>query len=663
MKRSLNNKMTSQMSQNSSEKTKEKKLLEDERKRLRTLIETIPDLVWLKDTEGIYLLCNPKFERLYGVKESEMIGKTDFDFVSKELAQFFRRKDKEALEAGEPSTNIEWLTYADDGHRELVETIKTPMYSADGKIIGILGIARDITARSIAENDLRKFMLGIENSSDAIFVTDINGTIDFINPAFEKTYGFSRPEALGKTPRIIKSGLIPPESYKYLWDTLLAGEPVKGELKNKTKDGRIIDIGASNNPIIDEKGIIEGFLSINRDITERKQELAELILAKEKAEQSDKLKSAFLANMSHEIRTPLNAILGSSALMQDRSTTPAEMEEYYKMMETSGNDLINLIDDILDISRIEANQIEINFHETPVAQFAEEVFRTFKHSLYSENHDNPVIPLFVTPSGNVDYVLNTDPLRLKQILLNILNNSIKFTLEGSIEFCYSPNEAKTRMIFYIKDTGIGIAKDQQEKIFERFTKVADIKTKLYRGTGLGLSIALKLTQLLNGDICIESELDVGSVFYLSFPLSKVLSPVAVAIPEQKPKDESLAFLSGKVILIAEDVEYNYRYLDIVLRKNQDVKIIWAKNGIEAVDFCKKNPEINIVLMDIQLPEMNGLDAVRLIKSQNMNLPVIAQTAYATPIDIEGCRNAGCDDVLVKPINRITLLQLLKKYIT
>jgi CheY-like chemotaxis protein len=365
--------------------------------------------------------------------------------------------------------------------------------------------------------------------------------------------------------------------------------------------------------------------------------------------------------MSHEIRTPLNGILGFSTLIRDRSTTPAELEEYYKMMETSGNDLINLIDDILDISLIEANQIKINFQDTPVAQLAEEVFRTFKLSLYSENPDNPVTPLFVTPPGKADYVLNTDPLQLKQILLNILNNSIKFTLEGSIEFCYSPNEAKTRMVFYIKDTGIGIARDQQEKIFERFTKVADIKTKLYRGTGLGLSIALKLTQLLNGDICVESELNEGSVFYLSFPMSKV--PSSVAILQKKPKDESLAFLSGKVILIAEDVEYNYRYLEIIFSKNQDVKIIWAKNGIEAVDFCKKNPEINIVLMDIQLPEMNGLDAVRLIKSQNMNLPVIAQTAYTTPIDIEGCRNAGCDDVLVKPINRIALLQLLKKYIT
>ena len=255
----------------------------------------------------------------------------------------------------------------------------------------------------------------------------------------------------------------------------------------------------------------------------------------------------------------------------------------------------------------------------------------------------------------------TDPLRLKQILLNILNNAIKFTSEGSIEFCYFQNETKTHLVFYIKDTGIGIPKNQQEKIFERFTKVADIKTKHYRGTGLGLSIALKLTQLLNGDITVESELNVGSVFYLTFPMTRVLSPIV--IPEKKTKDESLAFLSGKVILIAEDVEYNYRYLEIILSKNQDVKILWAKNGLEAVDLCRKNHDINIVLMDIQMPEMNGLDATSLIKSENKSLPVIAQTAYATSPDILATRKAGCDDIVVKPINKNELLRKMAERIT
>jgi signal transduction histidine kinase len=386
----------------------------------------------------------------------------------------------------------------------------------------------------------------------------------------------------------------------------------------------------------------------------------ELTTAKEKAEESDKLKSSFLANMSHEIRTPLNAILGFSALIRDSSTTVEELDDYYKMMETSGNDLLNLIDDILDISRIEANQIKINFQEVSVLNLAEEVFRTFKHSLYSENPNIPVTPVFVTPPDKADYILYTDPLRLKQVLLNILNNAIKFTPEGSIEFCFSPDENNTHMVFYIKDTGIGIPKNQQEKIFERFTKVADIKTKHYRGTGLGLSIALKLTQLLHGEISVESELNVGSVFYLTFPLTKVLAHAGD--PVQKPRDESLEFLSGKVILIVEDVEYNFRYIEIILSKNQDVKLLWAKNGLEAVDLCRKRPDINIVLMDIQLPEMNGLEATRLIKLENKNIPVIAQTAYATSSDIQEAINVGCYDIIVKPISKSELLSKIGQWI-
>jgi signal transduction histidine kinase len=411
-----------------------------------------------------------------------------------------------------------------------------------------------------------------------------------------------------------------------------------------------------------EKDIAQKKLQEERENLELRviERTKELNAAKEKAEESDKLKSAFLANMSHEIRTPLNAILGCSSLIRDTSPTLSELEEYYKMMETSGNDLMNLIDDILDISSIEANQIKINIKEISVNHLAEEVFNTFRQAMHSENPDNQVTPVFVVPPGKSDYILTIDPLRLKQILLNILNNAIKFTSKGSIEFCYFPNEAKTHIVFYIKDTGIGIAKDQQEKIFNRFTKVADIKTKLYRGTGLGLSIALKLTQLLNGEIRVESELNIGTAFYLSFPLSKEISPTAVL--EQKTTDQSLAFLSGKVILIVEDVEFNYRYLAILLGKNQDVKIIWAKNGVEAVDYCNKNPKISIVLMDIQLPIMNGLDATRFIKAENKDLPIIAQTAYGTVLDIENCHNAGCSDVLVKPINKTTLLQSLKKYI-
>jgi CheY-like chemotaxis protein len=215
------------------------------------------------------------------------------------------------------------------------------------------------------------------------------------------------------------------------------------------------------------------------------------------------------------------------------------------------------------------------------------------------------------------------------------------------------NEAHTHLVFCIKDTGIGIAKDQQDRIFERFTKVADIKTKHYRGTGLGLSIALKLTQLLNGEISVESELNVGTSFYLTFPVTAIKANTSNIA--KKPPKESLFFLSGKTILIVEDVEYNYRYLEILLNENNDVIILWARNGKQAVELCRQHREIDFILMDIQLPEMNGLEATRIIKSEFRHTPVIAQTAYATVPDVDAAIQAGCDDLITKPINRDILL--------
>jgi signal transduction histidine kinase/CheY-like chemotaxis protein len=392
-------------------------------------------------------------------------------------------------------------------------------------------------------------------------------------------------------------------------------------------------------------------------VLERTRELNE---AKEKAEEADKLKSSFLANMSHEIRTPLNALLGFASLIREPSLTREELQLYLKMMETSGNDLINLIDDILDLSMIESNQVKINRKDIPVGPFAEEVFNVFKQLLVTDNPHNPVIPVLTKAREKSEFIMNTDPLRLKQVLMNILDNAIKFTSAGTIEFGYYPDDTGSRIIFFVRDTGIGIARDALDKIFGHFTKFTDLKIKHFRGTGLGLSIALKLTKLLGGEIRAESEPDVGSVFYLSFPLKKSLS--TEGHPGRRPFDESMAFLSGKTILIVEDVENNYRYLEITLSKNRDVEILWARDGIEAVEICMKNSSIDLVLMDIQLLEMNGIEAARSIKQQNPSLPVIAQTAYVASKDVQACREAGCDDFLAKPINRASLIRVLKKYL-
>jgi PAS domain S-box-containing protein len=507
------------MVQDSTEKPREKQVLEDERKRLRTLIETIPDLIWLKDSDGKFLLCNPKFERVFGTKESEIIGKTDFDFVPSELARFFRQKDIEALEANKPLTNIEWITYADDGHRELIETIKTPMYGSDGKIIGILGIGHDITAQLLAETNLRKFMLGIENSLDAIFITDINGTIDFINPAFEKIYGFSKLEALGKTPRILKSGLITPEAYKLFWNTLLEGKPVKGEIKNKTKDGRIIDIEASNNPIINEKGNIVGFLSINRDITERKLAVTELILAKEKAEESDRLKTAFLNNISHEIRTPLNAITGFSALLTIPDNTLESQTMYIESILKGSDHLLSIVNDIIDISSIEAKATNTQISKVNLNSRIERLCKQFMPAASEKN-----ISLFyktALPTERADIM--TDPSKFVRIFSNLINNAIKFTLKGQINFGY---ELKDSFIeFFVSDTGIGIPIELHSKIFENFYQVEKSLDRLFEGTGLGLPICKAFVEHLGGKIWLQSEPGRGSTFYFTLPF---VQPVPIA---------------------------------------------------------------------------------------------------------------------------------------
>lgn len=407
-----------------------------------------------------------------------------------------------------------------------------------------------------------------------------------------------------------------------------------------------------------ERDIAEGELlteraNLEKRVLERTKELNE---AKLKAEESDKLKSAFLANMSHEIRTPLNAIMGFSNLLNDPSTTAADRLEYTKMMEISAADLIKLIDDILVISRIEANQVEITLEDCQVNGLLKEIFEVFKQSMKIENPDSQIRPVLNIPDENRNFLLKTDRLRLRQILLNILNNAIKFTPSGSIEMGYFIEEMNKRIIFYVRDTGIGIPFVKLDKIFERFTKVADVKTKHYRGTGLGLSIALRLANLLDGDIRVESEEKKGSIFYVSLPYISDNLPVTADI--HKVSDNNNSLLKGKIILVVEDVEWNSAYLKVLLTMLEAKKVLLAKDGVEAVSICKQQSEIDLVLMDIQMPEMNGYIATQRIREFNKDLLIIAQTAYAMPDEKEKCFEVGCNGFISKPIKKDELIRVI-----
>ena len=413
----------------------------------------------------------------------------------------------------------------------------------------------------------------------------------------------------------------------------------------------------------DEIGILyEDFNNMLQQILNREAARDEaeknLLEAKMKAEESDKLKSAFLANMSHEIRTPMNAILGFTELltMPDSSISPEEKQNYIKLIHNSGNNLLQLIDDIIDISKIEAGQLKIIPKECDVNQTLMDIYESYCEIKKQKGKENIDLSVNLTKKEQSIITL-TDPLRLTQIISNLIDNALKFTEEGFISFGYEFQESDT-LLFYVKDSGIGLDQKKKELIFERFRKIEDDKTKLYRGAGLGLAICKSLVELLGGKIWVESYPGSGSSFFFTIPYQKIKDTRNKK--ESPPKTTNYQW-KDKKILIAEDEPNNYLYIEEVLKRTK-AKLIRAKNGKEAVRLFKKHQNIDLIIMDIKMPEMDGFEATKQIKALNKNIPIIAQSAYAMPVEIDKGYLLGINDYITKPVNPKKLLSVLNKYL-
>jgi len=396
---------------------------------------------------------------------------------------------------------------------------------------------------------------------------------------------------------------------------------------------------------------------LNREAARDKAE-KNLLEAKMKAEESDKLKSAFLANMSHEIRTPMNAILGFTELltMPNSSISSEEKQNYIKLIHNSGNNLVQLIDDIIDISKIEASQLKIIPKPCDINQTLTDIYESYIEIKKQKGKENIDLSFnLAEPKQNV--ITLTDPLRLTQIISNLIDNALKFTDEGFINFGYETQKSDT-LLFYVKDSGIGMDEKKKELVFERFRKIEDNKTKLYRGAGLGLTICKSLIKLLGGEIWVESYLGSGSSFYFTIPYKKIKK-------KQKKKENSTNNTTykwvNKTILIAEDEPNNYYYIEEVLKKTK-AKLIIATNGKEAVRLFKKHQNIDLIIMDIKMPEMDGFEATKQIKALNKDIPIISQSAYAMPVEIEKGYLLGINDYITKPVNPKKLLSILNKYL-
>ena len=404
---------------------------------------------------------------------------------------------------------------------------------------------------------------------------------------------------------------------------------------------------------------------LEQKVKERTKELSksekELKAALKKATESDRLKLAFLATMSHELRTPLNAVIGLSDIINE-DLPIKDIIEYNRIINTSGQCLLNIIEDILDITMIETGGTKVYKSIFSLNGLIGEVHDFIE----TEQHQANKIGIdlkHIKSSKNKDIAINTDPAKLKQILINLLRNAFKFTDTGHIHYGYDvvQNNGTPLLKFFVEDTGIGIAEKKQPIIFEVFRQVEDSHTRTRGGTGIGLTISKKLIELLDGEIGFESTEGKGSTFYFTIPYEGYETAKKKKKKEKIDRPEVENAIKNKTVLIVEDVEASFHFLNAVLLKSR-INTVWAKDGADAVKLCKENSIIDLVLMDISMPVMNGYDATKRIKKINPGLPIIAQTAYAIEGDRKKALDAGCDDYITKPINKEHLLDLIDKYI-
>ena len=391
-------------------------------------------------------------------------------------------------------------------------------------------------------------------------------------------------------------------------------------------------------------------LVVFTDITNLKLIEKELITSKLKAEESDRLKTVFLQNMSHEIRTPMNGILGFLNLLKT-SRLEDERKKYIDIINKSGDRLLNTINNIIEISKIESNQLTVHYSEVNIMEVMD-----FHLNFFNQQAKEKGLQLKLSEQIRDEKAFTeTDKYILDNILTNLICNAIKFTKKGTIEFGNYIEE--NVMVFYVKDTGAGIPPSRLNAIFERFIQ-ADMKiTRPYEGSGLGLSIVKAYVEKLNGKIWVESEINIGSTFYFSIPYI----PLKREVINLAEREENVN-IPGKLftILVAEDDEISFLYIKQIL-KISDIKLLHAKNGKEAIQMLMENPNISLILMDIKMPVMNGLDAARQIRQFNKDIPIIAQTAFALAGDKEMALEAGCNNYITKPINGNKLIQLINEY--
>ena len=610
----------------------ERKKIEDELKnsetRLQTLIRTIPDLVWLKDGDGKYLICNSRFEKLFGARERDILGKTDYDFVDKKTADLFRKYDREVMHNGKPTRNEELVTFLDDGHSATLETIKTPMYRSDGHIIGVLGIGRDITRRKESDEERVQLMSAIEQSSESIVITDNDAIIRYINPAFEKITGFIRDEAIGRKPSILKSGKQDEAFYRNMWEIISSGKTWTGRFVNKKKDGTLFTEEASVSPVIDSSGRIVNYVSVRRDITEylrmekEKEKIEEQYLQIQKVESIGQL----AGGVAHDLNNLLSPILGYGELLLDDLHVDNSSRKKVEQIIRAALGARELIKQLLAFSRkqtLEYKPVNIN---NAVTGFENLIRRTIRED----------IDIKIILSPDTFYVM-ADIGQIEQVIMNLSVNASdampkggRLTIETSSVDLDESNSTIGQLVksgkyavLIVSDTGCGIEDEVLKHLFEPF-----FSTKGEQGTGLGLATVFGIIKQHGGNIWVYSEIGKGTTFKVYLPLSSHSTMDNKEIPV---KNNDFDLNGNETILLVED---NDQVRDIVsdVLTQHGYKILVAKSGSEALSIMSSsNDPVSLLLTDVVMPEMNGKELFNKAEEKQPGLKVLYMSGYTNDV--------------------------------
>ncbi|MDT3695762.1 MAG: PAS domain S-box protein [Ignavibacterium sp.] len=522
--------------------------------------------------------------------------------------------------------------------------------------VRMLGTLSNVTERRLAENQLRNLSRTVEQSPVSIVITDLEGNIEYVNPKFEEVSGYTFNEVIGKNPRILSSGTKPKIEYQQMWQTILSGKEWRGEFYNKKKNGELYWESASISPLLNENNEIFRFLAINEDITQQKKMTEELILAKEKAEEMNKLKSYFFANMSHELRTPFVGILGFAEILKENLKDTPE-EEFVNQILKSSKRLTDTLNKILNITRIEFDKIDLKLKETDINILLKNLEAFYSSSAKLNNTE------IITVLKEDDLKTITDPKLLEDILNNLISNAVKFTKNGSITLQAEKllTDKENFLIIKVIDTGIGIPVEKQNLVWQEFRQASEGFNRSFEGTGLGLTITKKYVELLSGNISLSSEENNGTTFTITLPLkpdaSIPVSTKAAIKPEPKLLPKKRASEKPKVLYVEDDV-VALQFVSIILKAGYDVET--AYNATEALKLVAVK-QYNILMLDINLGA--GMDGIQLLQEIRKidyykNIPAIAITAFAAESDRKEFLLKGFNKYISKPFVQKDLHQLL-----